>query len=422
MTSTGTTTAPPRADDAQRDAAAAPVPSTRVLTRIVLVMLAWTATMWSIVGAFVARDVPGGWLAIAAGATLAATPIVALVRGLHDDAYPSAWTRVLVLRPFWYAQVATFLLAISGIVGLVVGLPFAAPLAGGRLAIFVVAPLVLAFFVAGYFGSRRLVVREVAFDFPDLPPAFDGLRIAHVSDLHVGPHTPRRHLTRVARAIEQARPDLIVTTGDQVDDFDRDVHHFNRAFAHLRAPLGFYAIAGNHDVYAGWDDVHRGMSEAGIRVLVNEATPLRRDGQELWLAGTGDPAANQMSWGGGAAHAAPDVPRTLAEVPQGAFVVALAHNPALWPALAARGVHLTLSGHTHHGQISIPALRWCLASPFLEHAMGAYERAGSRLYINPGTNYWGIPLRLGAWPEVTLVCLRAKAGRRADFGPSLRDS
>ena len=406
MASTSTTAAPREVDGTHADAAASAVPSTRVLTRIVLVMVSWTAVMWSILGAFVARDLPGGWLAIAAGATLAAAPIIALVRGLHDDAYPSAFTRVFVLRPFWYAQVATFVLALSGIVGLVVGLPLGAPMAGGRLAILVVAPLVLTFFIVGYWGSRRLVVREVTFTFDELPPAFDGLRIAQVSDLHVGPHTPRRHLARIVRAIEQARADLIVTTGDQVDDFDRDVHHFNHAFAHLRAPLGFYAIAGNHDIYAGWDGVHRGMSDAGIRVLVNDSTPLRRDGQEIWLAGTGDPAASQRSWGGGAAHAAPDVARTLADVPEGAFVLALAHNPALWPALAERGVHLTLSGHTHHGQISIPALNWCLASPFLEHAMGAYEQGHARLYINPGTNFWGIPLRLGAWPEVTLVCLR----------------
>lgn len=69
----------------------------------------------------------------------------------------------------------------------------------------------------------------------------------------------------------------------------------------------------------------------------------------------------------------------------------------------------TLSGHTHHGQLSIPALRWSVASPFLDLVMGRYERGESVLYINPGTNYWGIPFRLGAWPEITVVTLRCSA-------------
>ena len=87
-------------------------------------------------------------------------------------------------------------------------------------------------------------------------------------------------------------------------------------------------------------------------------------------------------------------------------MIAFAHNPALWPALAARGVALTLSGHTHWGQFALPKLGWSLASPFLEHAMGAHTAQDSLLYISPGTGYWGIPFRLGAPPEVTLVTLR----------------
>ena len=75
-------------------------------------------------------------------------------------------------------------------------------------------------------------------------------------------------------------------------------------------------------------------------------------------------------------------------------------------ALAARGVALTLSGHTHWGQFALPSLGWSLASPFLKHAMGAYREQDALLYINPGTGYWGIPFRLGALPEVTLVRLR----------------
>ena len=90
----------------------------------------------------------------------------------------------------------------------------------------------------------------------------------------------------------------------------------------------------------------------------------------------------------------------------------LAHNPALWPAIAERGATLTLSGHTHWGQFALPSLGWSLASPFLEHSMGGYERDGALLYIHPGTNYWGIPFRLGTPPEVAVVTLRR--GERAE--------
>ena len=103
---------------------------------------------------------------------------------------------------------------------------------------------------------------------------------------------------------------------------------------------------------------------------------------------------------------APDVERTLAAVPPGAFTLALAHNPALWPQLAARDVDLTLSGHTHYGQLAVPRLGWSMASLFLELAMGTYRTGDSVLYINPGTNFWGIPFRIGALPEVTVVTLR----------------
>ncbi len=235
--------------------------------------------------------------------------------------------------------------------------------------------------------------------------ALDGFRIVQVSDVHVGPHTSRRFLARVLTAVERAEPHLIVFTGDQVDDFAGDVVYFGEAFGRLSAPLGVFAVAGNHDVYAGWPEVRRGLEALGLTVLVNDAVEIRYANAEFWLAGTGDPAGLGGPMGR-VPDAAPDIPRTLARVPAGAFTVALAHNPALWPQLAQRGVRLTLSGHTHYGQLSIPHMGWSLASLFLEHAMGSHVRGQSMLYINPGTNYWGLPLRIGALPEVTVVTLR----------------
>ena len=91
---------------------------------------------------------------------------------------------------------------------------------------------------------------------------------------------------------------------------------------------------------------------------------------------------------------------------------------ALRPALAQGGVMLTLSGHTHWGQLALPKLGWSMASPFLEHAMGGHGIGNSLLYINPGTGYWGLPFRLGAWSEITRVTLRAASITRLDVGPA----
>jgi predicted MPP superfamily phosphohydrolase len=266
-------------------------------------------------------------------------------------------------------------------------------------------------FVVGYVGSRRLVVHELEASLPNLPTAFDGATIAQISDLHVGPQTSRRYLRRISGAVESLRPDIVAVTGDQIDDRYEDVAHYAAAFAGLRAPLGVFVIVGNHDVYAGWDDVERELNARVPSVLlVNEARPIRRDEAVIYLGGTGDPAGTRGH------RVAPDIERTLSAVPRGAPVIVLAHNPALWPALADRAVGLTLSGHTHWGQFSVPQWGWSLASPFLELAMGAYQRGDALLYISPGSGYWGLPFRIGAPAEVTHVTLRRGPAAIRDLG------
>jgi predicted MPP superfamily phosphohydrolase len=119
----------------------------------------------------------------------------------------------------------------------------------------------------------------------------------------------------------------------------------------------------------------------------------------------GDPAGRSWPRGGGA-NAAPDIERTLGRVPASGLTVALAHNPVLWPDLARSGVALTLSGHTHYGQLAIPHWGWNIASTFLDLSMGIHRQGDSLRYISLGTNYWGVPLRIGTPPEVTVLTLR----------------
>jgi predicted MPP superfamily phosphohydrolase len=401
-------------------AAASPSEATRsapqtFVRRVALVLTGWTLLNVAILTAILADHLPGGYLAGGVVFLVLELAMAVILAGFRDGAYPGAWTRVLVYRPFWYAELALPFLTIAGIVGLVVGFLFGAPLAAARILVGVVGFAIVVLAVAGYVGSRSLRVVVRTFSFPNLPPAFDGLRIVQLTDLHVGPQTSASFLRRVRSAITEAKPDIVAFTGDQVDDFDRDVAEFAKAFGGIEPTIGAFAIAGNHDIYAGWDPVRRGLEAMGIRVLVNDAVPLDRAGARIWIAGTGDPAGEQPFLGG-AREAAPDIERTLGKVPRGEFVLALAHNPDLWPPLRDRGVELTLSGHTHHGQLSIPSREWSLASLFLEFPMGTFDNGHSVLYVSPGTNYWGLPLRLGAWPEVTVIVLRRGERSRATAG------
>ena len=362
----------------------------------------WLVLWWSVLGALLAPVVPGGWWGVALLAVVTTAPLAAIILGFRRHLYPGALFRLFVLRPFWYAQLLLPVLGAAGAVGALLGLPFGAAGAGGRWAVAVAGAISAAAIVAGYVGSRRLVRVDVTASWPHLPEALDGLRVAQLSDVHVGPHTSRAHLARAARLVAEAAPDLVVVTGDLIDDHAPDVAHYGRAFGALAAPLGVFAIPGNHDVYADWPAVRAGLERLPLTLLVNEHRVVERGGARLAVVGTGDPAGR----GNGAG---PDVVAALAGVPDDAFVLALAHNPALWPALADRGVSLTLSGHTHWGQFAVPSLGWSLASPFLEHAMGTHALEGSLLYIHPGTNYWGIPFRLGTPPEVAVVTLRRGA-------------
>jgi predicted MPP superfamily phosphohydrolase len=371
---------------------------------------------WLTIGVLANGLFPHAVLIVVALAIYTTLPLLVFIRWRGWPFYPNAAFRLLVVRPFWYTQVMLPLIGVGATAGVLVGAAFGFPLIGGRIAAAIVIAIVGSLLLAGYLGSKSLVVREVDASIPGLPAEFDGLSIAQVSDLHVGPHTSRRFLNRVVRAVRELTPDVVAVTGDLVDDRAEDVATYAEALGALDAPLGVFMIAGNHDVYAGWDSVEpRLRAEVPARLLLNEAHIIRRGEATLVLAGTGDPAGGRR----GQSRAAPDVERTLAGAPNGATIVALAHNPALWPALAQRGVALTLSGHTHWGQFAMPSLGWRLASPFLKHAMGAYRDNDALLYINPGTGYWGIPFRLGALPEVTLVRLR-RAPAALDMGRARR--
>ena len=265
-----------------------------------------------------------------------------------------------------------------------------------------VALTLAALLLAGYGMKEALrvpTVREVRLEVPGLPPALDGLRIAQLSDLHIGLAFDETWLAAVVARTDSLNPDLIVITGDVVDDSPARLAQDIAPLADLRAAQGVYLVPGNHEYYSGlqqWLPIFRQM---GIKTLLNENMLLTVRGTPLALAGVTDKAASR--WG----LEMPDPEKAMAGIPEGVTRIMLAHRPALAPRSAAAGASLQLSGHTHGGLV-LP-MSPVVAAFNGGFVSGSYTAAGMPLYVSNGAGLWGgTPLRLFVPSEITLLTLR----------------
>ena len=242
----------------------------------------------------------------------------------------------------------------------------------------------------------RVVEREVPV--PGLDPRFDGLRIAHLSDLHIGTLTPRAWGLAWSRAANLCAPDLAVVTGDMITSGTEYHIEVAEVLGELRAKLGVFASMGNHDYFGEGEPLISLLRARNVRVLRNEGVAVARGGATLWLAAIDDTWTRRD-----------DLDRALRGRPEGATVVLLAHDPDRFDQAADAGVEVVLSGHTHGGQIAVPFAARALGLANLAHRyrLGFYRRGRSTLYVSPGLGTTGPPLRLGAAPEVTVLVLRA---------------
>lgn len=247
---------------------------------------------------------------------------------------------------------------------------------------------------------RRVVVRRVTLDLPRWPSRWDGFRIVLLSDLHAGvPHVGLERIERIVELAQRERPDLVALLGDFVDaevalGAELAPEAVAARLGRLRAPLGAVAVLGNHDWSAGGKRVRDSLREAGIRVLENSATAVHHD---LWIAGLADPY-----------HRDVDVGAALDPVPEDATVLLFSHDPDLFPRVPDR-VALTLSGHTHGGQVAVPKLRgrWTPSRFGERYAGGGHVVEGGRhLFVSRGIGTSRIPIRLGVPPEIVVLELR----------------
>ena len=197
-------------------------------------------------------------------------------------------------------------------------------------------------------GHRRLRVTRLDVPLGTLPADLDGLRIVHVTDLHLGPTAHRGALHEAFDRVNAFEPDLICVTGDIVDSPRTDLDHWLPELTRLRARHGVFAILGNHDGEAGSDRVAAALAQhTDWRVLRDEVAAVEIDGARLHLIGLKDRKAP---------HTGAMLPELLAEVPASEPCILLVHQPVAFPAAVEAGVPLTLAGHTHGGQIAVPGL------------------------------------------------------------------
>ncbi len=247
----------------------------------------------------------------------------------------------------------------------------------------------------------RLVVRPVRIVSPRWPREHAAVRIAVLSDLHVGaPHMGLDRLDEVVARTNAERPDLIVLLGDFVihgvpgGEFQTP-ERIGERLARLEARHGVLSVLGNHDWWFDGERVGAALQRAGIRVLENEAVPVAAGPDRFWVAGLGDLWTRPV-----------DIPRALAGVPAGEPVILLEHNPDVFPEVPDR-VALTLAGHTHGGQVALPLLgRPIVPSRYGQrYASGLVVEGGRRLFVSTGLGTSILPLRFRVPPEISMVTL-----------------
>jgi len=241
-----------------------------------------------------------------------------------------------------------------------------------------------------------LVLERRTFLVPGLDPRHDGLRVAQLSDLHVGPRTPRQRVRAAITAANDFDPDLVVLTGDYLARERSGVRLMREQLGGLRAPA--VAVLGNHDHWVDPDGAAAALASHGYDLLRNQHTVVRLRGAPLAVVGIDDLMSR---------HA--DPARALSGVPPGSRLV-LAHGPRTADLLrGAQEPLLVLSGHTHGGQLNLPGLTSFLLRSVLRepYDRGLFRVGAVQLYVNRGVGNSGVPIRINSDPEVTLATLRA---------------
>ncbi len=267
-----------------------------------------------------------------------------------------------------------------------------------------------------FIGKYRYRVLNYTLHFEDLPEAFDGYRITQISDIHSGSFDDREKITYGVELINKQASDVILFTGDMVNNKASEMLEWKDLFSTLKAKDGVFSVLGNHDYgdYVSWpykEDKARNLQELkdiqkemGYNLLLNDSAFIEKDGQRIAIVGV-------ENWGHGFKQAG-DLQKASKAVTPNDFKILMSHDPTHWEKEVIKDkyhYHLTLSGHTHGMQFGIEIPGWIKWSPVkwrYKHWAGIYKEAGQYINVNRGFGFLGYPGRVGIWPEVTVIELK----------------
>lgn len=266
----------------------------------------------------------------------------------------------------------------------------------------------------GFKNKYNYQVKKISLHYPNLPAAFKGFRVAHISDIHSGSFMDAAAVIRGVEMVNNQHPDLIVFTGDMVNDRASEMEPFLQVFNQLKAPYGVFSTFGNHDYgdYVRWNseadklanqqalrEVH---AQLGWRLLWDENVLLEKDGEHIGLIGV------QNISGKGRFHSYGNLAKAASFEKEVPFKMLLSHDPSHWESEVIpkfQDIDLMLSGHTHGMQfgVEIPGFRFSPVQWMYRQWAGLYEQGRQRLYVNRGFGFIGYPGRVGIMPEITVI-------------------
>lgn len=267
-----------------------------------------------------------------------------------------------------------------------------------------------------YRGKYNYKVLSYTLEYDDLPEAFEGFKIAQISDIHSGSFDNAEKVQHGVDLVNAQQADVVLFTGDLVNNRADEIHPWIKTFQQIKAKQGVFSVLGNHDYgdYMRWEtaeakkenlqSLFKAQKEMGWDLLLNESRFIEKEGQRLALVGV-------ENWGSGFKQDG-DLGKALEQVDADDFKILLSHDPSHWEAQVLPHpfkIHLTLSGHTHGMQFGIEIPGWIKWSPVkwrYKQWAGIYESASQRLNVNRGFGYLAYPGRVGMWPEISVITLK----------------
>jgi predicted MPP superfamily phosphohydrolase len=255
-----------------------------------------------------------------------------------------------------------------------------------------------------FYGRLNLEITRQRIGLARLPKSFHGFRIAQLSDIHIGPFMPENQVRNYVRMVNDLKPDLIALTGDFVTWDPSTQRSVVTALTGLHAPFGIFGCLGNHEAWSHTEDsITRMFQQVGIRILRRERVPIAAHGEAFNLIGVDFETSRRMGPG------SDKFVRTYLQgveslvLPQTANIL-MSHNPDTFDRAAELGIDLSLAGHTHGGQVALEFVSPEIAPSRLvtPYVAGWFQKPGGQLYVNRGIGTIGVPIRIGAPPEITV--------------------